>query len=339
MGEIVDPTFFQIVNRVLTQVGRAPLTDGGSHQRAIGVLPRDRVLQILAGPGSGKTEVLVWRALYELLVCRTPADRLLVTTFTRRAATELQVRIVERCDHFLRVARDEGIPVSDPKVHDLRIGTIHSLCDALLSEFDTPYVEAGTSVIDETELYIRIARSYRVKLGYANPPHPKRVLNRLIDNTPLMALFKPPWDDSPQWPSTTMERVGVIVGLLSQHIETWLPRCSQRGTPNGIELVHGPPGLTNDLIKLAGRWDEYLDEHHILDFATIQKRFWDRQSTFFERLSHVFVDEFQDNNPIQFALHTGWLAAPAIRLTVVGDDDQSLYRFRGSDIDCFSSLE
>ncbi len=237
MGNLAEATFFRIVNSVLAEVGREPLKEGGSHQRAIGVAPTDRVLQILAGPGSGKTEVLVWRALYELLVFGTPPDRLLVTTFTRRAATELQVRIVERCDHFLQVARAGGIAVTDPKVHDLRIGTIHSLCDSLLSEFDTAYLEAGTSVIDETELYIRIARNYRLKLGYNNPPYPKRVLNRLLDNAVLMALFKPPWDDNPQWPSTTMERVGVIVSLLSQHIETWLPRCGKRGTLNGIEAI------------------------------------------------------------------------------------------------------
>src|SRR5262249_24461465 len=165
MGEVTVATFFRIVNRVLSEVGREPLKEGGSHQHAIGVLPTDRVLQILAGPGSGKTEVLVWRALYELFVFGTPADQLFITTFTRRAATELQVRTVERCDQFLEVARAEGSAVTDPKVHDLRIGTIHSLCDALLSEFDTSYVESGTSVIDEAELSIRIARSYRYELG------------------------------------------------------------------------------------------------------------------------------------------------------------------------------
>ena len=61
MGDVAEATFFRIVNRVLAEVGREPLKEGGSHQRAIGVAPTDRVLQILAGPGSGKTEVLVWR--------------------------------------------------------------------------------------------------------------------------------------------------------------------------------------------------------------------------------------------------------------------------------------
>ena len=57
------------------------------------------------------------------------------------------------------------------------------------------------------------------------------------------------------------------------------------------------------------------------------------------RLDHVFVDEFQDTNPIQFAIHLAWLTRPETRLTVVGDDDQALYRFRGSDIACFTGLE
>jgi DNA helicase-2/ATP-dependent DNA helicase PcrA len=97
--------------------------------------------------------------------------------------------------------------------------------------------------------------------------------------------------------------------------------------------------LTDDLVKLQKRWEEYLDRHNVLDFATIQKRFLERQGLIAEHISHVFVDEFQDNNPIQFGIHTGWLTCPQMRLTVVGDDDQAIYRFRGSDIDCFNRLE
>jgi hypothetical protein len=60
--------FFDLVDEVLIEVGREPL--GGGHRRIITVRPEDRVLQILAGAGSGKTEMLVWRVLYELLVSR-----------------------------------------------------------------------------------------------------------------------------------------------------------------------------------------------------------------------------------------------------------------------------
>jgi DNA helicase-2/ATP-dependent DNA helicase PcrA len=58
-----------------------------------------------------------------------------------------------------------------------------------------------------------------------------------------------------------------------------------------------------------------------------------------DHIDHVFVDEFQDTNPIQLAIHLNWLTRQETRLTVVGDDDQALYRFRGSDIACFTGLE
>jgi superfamily I DNA/RNA helicase len=58
----------------------------------------------------------------------------MVTTFTRRAATELNVRVAERCDQLLHFAKETGHPVTDPQVHNLRIGTIHSLCDGLFAE-------------------------------------------------------------------------------------------------------------------------------------------------------------------------------------------------------------
>jgi len=136
-----------------------------------------------------------------------------------------------------------------------------------------------------------------------------------------------------------MERVEFISALLSQQTETWIPRCRACGAPNGIEGIHPANGVTADLAKLQQRWEEYLDKHSILDFATIQKRFLDRQAQFMGLFEHVFVDEFQDSNPIQFAIHTTWLDHAQTKLTVVGDDDQAIYRFRGSDIECFRGLE
>jgi DNA helicase-2/ATP-dependent DNA helicase PcrA len=336
---VPSEVFLELVNQVLKDVGREELPKAGPQQRIITIEPTDRVLQILAGPGSGKTEMLVWRVLYESFVLGVPAQRVMVTTFTRRAATELQVRLVERSDALMSAANKRGFTATDPKVHDLRVGTIHSLCDSLLAEFDTGYVENGTQLIDDIEVGVRIARDYRLSLGYNNPPKPPRVLNRLLSNPALTLLFRPAWDDNATWPSTMMERVNCILAVLDQHIETWVPRCAASGRLNGIETVHGPKGqLTDDLIKLQQRWEEYLNRHNIQDFATIQKRFLEKQTSIADHLTHVFVDEFQDNNPIQFAIHTGWLSRPDVRLTVVGDDDQAIYRFRGSDIECFNQL-
>jgi DNA helicase-2/ATP-dependent DNA helicase PcrA len=329
--------FFDLVDEVLVSVGRARLGPAGPQRAIIDVTADDRVLQILAGAGSGKTEMLIWRVLFELFVLGTDARRLMVTTFTRKAATELSVRVVERSDALIERARLRGITVSDPHVHDLRIGTLHSLCDTLLAEFDPGYMAAGTEVIDEIETCVRLIRVHRNQLGFGGQGGARRVIDRLLDASPLVALFRAPWDDN-RWPSSTFDRVSWLMALLAQQVETWFPRCADPYRANGIESVCGILGLTDDLVKLAQRWEEYLDGQHILDFVTIQKRFLERQDTVAPYLDHVFVDEFQDTNPIQFAIHTGWLARPGTRLTVVGDDDQAVYRFRGSDIGCFADL-
>ena len=332
-------SFLELVDQVLISVGRERLAPGGASQRIVEVRPEDRVLQILAGPGSGKTEMLIWRILYELFVVGTDSRRILVTTFTNRAATELSVRVVERVDALAELARARGIAVRDPKIHDPRIGTIHSLSDSLLAEFDSQYMSQGTQVIDDVEARVRLTRVYRWAL---NSPHGKgkpRVVDDLRGVDPLVALFRAPWDGSSRWPATTFDTATWLQTLLDQHTETWLPRCGRGGELNGVELVHQCPDVTENLITLAERWWSYLDENNILDFATIQKRFLDGQAAVAPHLDHVFIDEFQDTNPIQFAIHTGWLANGSTRVTVVGDDDQSIYRFRGSDIECFADLQ
>ena len=329
-GTVTPTDFFDLVDEVLVSIGRAGLETDEARRSIVEVRPDDRVLQILAGPGSGKTEVIVWRVLYELLVLGTPSERVMVTTFTRKAALEIEARLVERCDLFLTGVRGRDLEVSDPMIHELRVGTIHSLCNTLLAEFDTQYMEAGTDLLDEMEAVVRMARDSRYAL--------RNCADRLRNIEPLVALFRAPWDDG-RWPSRVMERADFLLALLGQHIETWVPRCSTSMTPNGIQVVHGPANLTEDLIKLENRWSAYLDGQSAIDFATLQKRFLERQHVFFDEVDHVFVDEFQDTNPIQFAIHTKWLDGDRTRLTAVGDDDQSLYRFRGSDIACFADLE
>lgn len=334
-----EAVFFDLVDEVLESVGRPPLDRASAQPKIIVVNDVDQVLQILAGPGSGKTEMLVWRMIYELVVRGTPAERILVTTFTRKAATELEVRVVERVDALLLAAKRRGLTVADPHVHDVKIGTIHSLCDRLLREFDPDYMAAGIELMDEHQTAVRLAREYRWRLGFeGRPGQPARVVNRLIDREQLTALFRAPWDGD-RWPSNNMDRVSYIRALLDQHTETWIPRCALAKTPNAVETKPGGSGVTDDLVELHDKWIEYLDSQAVMDFATIQERFLEGQDTVVSEIDHVFVDEFQDTNPIQLAIHTGWLGRPETRLTVVGDDDQAMYRWRGSDINCFIGLE
>lgn len=331
---LAPEVFFEVVDNVLKAEGREPLDSAGPQRKIIEVRDADRVLQILAGPGSGKTEMLVLRVLYDIFVRGTDAARMIVTTFTRRAASELVVRTVERAEAIQTVCTTRGISVRDPQIHNLRIGTIHSLCEQILVEHDSEYRDAGRTMIDQAEAYARMSR----KLYELGRRQGAGAVDRLINAQALKALFTPPWEDNARMLGG-MRIVEVLTDMIAQHVETWVPRCEAAGTPNGVEVVHNIAGLTDDLQKVTARWEAILNEASIVDFATIQRLFRNRQHLFTDRFDHVFVDEFQDSNPVQLSIHVGWLAHPGTRLTVVADDDQSLYRFRGSDIECLIGLK
>src|SRR5437763_1505628 len=123
--------FLGLVDLVLVSAGRAALAPRGPERKIVTISAADQVLQILAGPGSGKTEMLCWRVLYDILVLGTDANRILVTTFTKKAAEEMTIRIAQRSGALISEGKKKGITVPDPRIHNLRIGTIHSLCDQL----------------------------------------------------------------------------------------------------------------------------------------------------------------------------------------------------------------
>ena len=85
----------------------------------------------------------------------------------------------------------------------------------------------------------------------------------------------------------------------------------RRGHPNGVEAVHDITGLTDDLRLLQERWASRLADKHALDYPLLQLRFLERQARFADGLDHVFVDEFQDTNPIQYEIHLGWVRMQA----------------------------
>lgn len=322
--------FFTVADAVVVANGRDALSIRGEVAASIEVRDADCVLQILAGPGSGKTEVLVWRILYELFVIGTDSSRLIVTTFTKKAASELQVRLADRVDSFVLIARERNIAATDPRIHNLKIGTLHSLCEQLLTELDPEFRAQGLTLMDDHE--------HRARMGFRGDFVTGRTggaLSRLSQDQLLTGLFAPHWRAG-NWPSNRFDRLAFAMDVYAHLTETYFPRCAAQGR-HGLSSDQNT--LDQDCRDLHQSWHDHLQGKNVIDFAGIQSRLFASRQILMGRFSHVFVDEFQDTNPIQFLIHLGWLADQATKLTVVGDDDQAIYRFRGSDSVCFRTLQ
>src|SRR5262249_49329114 len=86
--------------------------------------------------------------------------------------------------------------------------------------------------------------------------------------------------------------------------------------------------------------DATIQQNGMLDFAQLERRFADGLATgaykgFTDQLKAILVDEYQDTNLLQENIYISLAKASGASLAVVGDDDQSLYRFRGATVELF----
>jgi len=272
-------------------------------------------LWITAGPGSGKSEVLVARTL-KLMICdEVPPGSIILTTFTEKAADNLSNRIAS----YL-----EDLQFADSvDVTDLRTGTLHGLCNAIMREHRYPeYIDL--ELLDEnSHLFFLYNQEDITKFFKENWKH----FEPVFSGFPVSREYGPN-----RW-QTTGAAVFMYDRITEFRVDIELMK------KNAQKVVKG----------LAESYDLYqqrLRDNYRCDFSTLQqyfRRFLDsRHGAEFldgdperQRLpvKHILVDEFQDTNPIQEDIYFRMAASKPHNLAVVGDDDQALYRFRGGTVD------
>jgi len=252
---------------------------------------------ILAGAGTGKTRVITHRVAH-LIERGIAPGHILGVTFTNKAAREMQERVAQLIRKRLRTPGGEapgGSPASAPAAAPLSptICTFHSLC-------------------------VRILRQHIEKLGY------KR--NFVI------------YDEA--------EQLGVLKKILAQistpdakadpaAILAWLSRL-RNGGEHATAL--SDPGWRALAEHLRARYESALRACNAVDFddlILLTLRLFREQPAALEacraRYRYVMVDEYQDTNAAQFRLVHD-LTREHRNLCVVGDDDQSIYGWRGAEI-------
>lgn len=298
------------------------------------ILAGDGPLWITAGPGSGKTEVLISRTLKLLLVDDASPGSILLTTFTEKAAQNLEERIVDRLSRF---GYEDKIDVNE-----IHIGTLHSLCNDIMQEYRYPSY-ADTELLDEDGQQLFIYNNcdfVSVLQGNANADNWDSVTpDELSEDTWEFFDEVLPRDVSPQYGPNKWQATDATSQLFS--------RISQYLSDTDA-VLDAPEPEWRICAEGLERYRETLRENHRCDFSRLLEHFIDfigsdAGDRFIEGepdrdrppLKHILVDEYQDTNPLQQELYfriTEELDNP--NLTVVGDDDQALYRFRGGTVEC-----
>lgn len=259
-----------------------------------------KALQIIAGPGTGKTKVLTARFAYLVLDQGLPAESVIMTTFTRKAAEEMKERL-------LPLLISNGI-----SPHGLKIGTFHSICWKLLREkgyligkdkFDRATPERIKLILDEIILEMPDQiRDYACTKSYKNEVS----LCRMKDN---------------QWqvhPDMILKRIAELKA------DAITPEKYEQRTVHDEALLY-----------FYQQYQAKLSHHNLIDFDDVMLYAHELLSRHkvWRKVKHVLVDEFQDTNLLQ--IHLIFQLARGSHhisegLTVVGDPDQGIYGFRSA---------
>ncbi|MEE4543186.1 UvrD-helicase domain-containing protein [Streptomyces sp. V4-01] len=287
---------------------RAPLTAApppvlDAAQRAV-VEHREGPLLVLAGPGTGKTTTLV-EAVTARLRAGTPPDRILVLTFGRKAAAELRERMA---------ARSGGAHGGSGEAP--QAVTFHSFCYALVRAHQQPEAYAEPVRLlsgPEQDLVVR-----ELLAGQAESARAGRGAVR--------------WPDDLRAALATRGFADEVRAVLARTRELGLGPAELAGFARRV----GRP----DWLAAAAFLGEYLDVTDLMgvvDYTELVHRAVrlverpEVHARLAGRYDAVFVDEYQDTDPAQVRLLRG-LAGQGRTLVAFGDPDQSIYAFRGADV-------
>jgi DNA helicase II / ATP-dependent DNA helicase PcrA len=275
-------------------------------QRLAVTLPHQSAL-ILAGAGSGKTRVLTTRIAYLISTGQASPHSILAVTFTNKAAKEMLTRL------------SAMLPIN---TRGMWIGTFHGLCNRML----------------------------RAHHREANLPQTFQILDSGDQLSAIKRLMKAMNADDEKYPP--------------REVQNFISGSKEQGLRAHEVEAYDP--YTRRKVEIFAEYDAQCQREGVVDFSELLLRSYELllrnaaiREHYQERFRHILVDEFQDTNPLQYR----WLkllagvgesrtrlphpnpppkgeeANVSLRddfstsaLFAVGDDDQSIYAFRGANV-------
>lgn len=298
-------------------------------------------LLITAGPGSGKTFTLVKRVVYLIVVKNVKPENIMLTTFTRKAAKELRSRLIKELRKYETTNRKFNIS-------KMYLGTIHSLCERILHEFVT-YSSLGKNPSQEDLRYMSYLKNHRLI---------DDVEAKMFISTKLLPLiYKQNKEDS----KFMYKYYEILNSYWKEHHESWKGKYSRFTEISNIlstvsTLISSNVDI-NKLVKeeqdsvenMMGRLTKlYIEEtrnNYLLDNTMLLVETLNlltknqvARKKIQDQIQYLLIDEYQDTDKIQEQI-IFLIGAEHKNICVVGDDDQSLYRWRGATVENILSFK
>ncbi|HTP39785.1 MAG TPA: ATP-dependent helicase [Steroidobacteraceae bacterium] len=259
---------------------------------------RSSPLLVIAGAGTGKTSTIAHRVAHLVLNGADPA-RVLLLTFTRRAAQEMRRRAYD----IVRMALDDKLGGKSQQVLQRLVwtGTFHSIGNRLLRHYGKHLqLDPSFTVIDRGDS-ADLIDTLRQELGFATKEQ------RFPRKDACLAIYS--------WRVNTQK-------TLAETLQQQFPWCQQ---------------WEAEIAKLCRAYVERKQRYALLDYDDLLL-YWHAMmgdarlaQHVGANFDHVLVDEYQDTNRLQGEVLRG-LKPDGTGLTIVGDDAQSIYSFRAADV-------
>lgn len=249
------------------------ITKGLNRQQREAVTFGEGPALVLAGPGSGKTTVIIKRILYLIQVKGVPPEEILVVTFTKEAAISMQKRFSAQTQ----------------RVYPVNFGTFHSIFYHILLSSRQFHVSQILTQAQKEKIILDILR---------------------CSDTDIMQVQAQNWLAAIGYYKNTQD-IGRTCKLLDiedeayfiQVLDCYRKECRKLGGLDFDDMVYECNALFSRNVGLLKYWQN--------------------------RFSYILIDEFQDINPIQYET-IRLLGMKHCNIFAVGDEDQSIYGFRGS---------
>lgn len=252
-------------------------------------------LLILAGPGTGKTHTLVQRTVFLIQKRRVKPENIMLAAFTDKASRELITRISEELASR-KIQAD---------VNSMYAGTFHSICETILKDYAD---------------FTRLGKNFRILDEFDQAYLILQNMNRFM-NIP-----------------------GIENALVTSG--KWKRACELRSYINTLsEELADPEELARDsdeAISALGQamrlHDEILGENNSVSYSALLVETYrllrdnpEILDDLHDKIKYLMIDEYQDTNYVQEQL-IFMIAGDSKNICAAGDDDQSLYRFRGAEV-------